>query len=251
MTDAPIIVPSHARSGARSDATPRNALLAAMSADDRAWIAERLEPIELELRDTIADAGDGDGVVFPESGIISLIARTPDVKLEVGLAGREGAAGLAAMLGTGSAPLKSFVQLAGRGQHLGADAMAEAMERPGIRSVMLAHVHVAYVQVTQTALANGRNTIEERLARWLLMVQDRQDGTDIRITHEFLSLMLGVHRPGVTLALHVLEGAGLLRSTRGLVTIRDRKALKEVAGQAYGVAEAEHARLFPAAPTRH
>ena len=235
-----------ANAGANGGDRYRNEVLRTLEADDVDYLSDMLEPMALNMRDVINRSGERiEHVYFPESGIISLIARTADVQLEVGLAGREGAAGIAGMLGAGSAPLESFVQMDGRAHRIGATALRAAMrEREGIDRAMLAYVHVAYVQVSQTALANGRNTIEERLARWLLMVQDRQDGNDIRITHEFLSLMLGVHRPGVTLAMHTLEGAGLLRSTRGLVTIRDRKALKEVAGQAYGVAESEHARLF-------
>lgn len=226
----------------------RNEILRSLAPDDLAYIEAELEPVSLTMREPIARPDElVEHVYFPESGIVSLVARTPDVQIEVGLAGREGAAGLAAVLGVGSAPVESFVQMDGRAHRITGTAMRAAMrEREGIDRAMLAHVHVTYIQVANTALANGRNTIEERLARWLLMVQDRQDGVDIRITHEFLALMLGVHRPGVTLAMHTLEGAQLIRSTRGLVTIRDRTALLEVAGQAYGGAEAEHARLFPA-----
>ena len=106
--------------------------------------------------------------------------------------------------------------------------------------------YVFSVQVSQTALANGRATIDERLARWLLMCHDRCDREDLPITHETLSLMLGVRRAGVTTALASLAGAGAIGARRGSIRIRDRGVLTEAAGDIYGVAEAEYRRLFPA-----
>jgi CRP-like cAMP-binding protein len=100
------------------------------------------------------------------------------------------------------------------------------------------------IQVVQTALANGRAKIEERLARWLLMAQDRLDDGNLQLTHEFIALMLGVRRPGVTDAINDLEGKGLIRSARGRVRIVDRKGLEAAAGGIYGVPEAEYRRLI-------
>jgi CRP-like cAMP-binding protein len=105
-------------------------------------------------------------------------------------------------------------------------------------------VHVFSVQVAHTALANGRAKIEERLARWLLMVHDRIDGDEVNLTHDFIALMLGVRRPGVTDALHALEGKGLIRSTRGVLRIVDREGLEVIANAIYGVPEAEYRRLI-------
>jgi CRP-like cAMP-binding protein len=100
------------------------------------------------------------------------------------------------------------------------------------------------IQLGQTALANGIYQIEQRLARWLLMCHDRVDGDDLFTTHEFLSLMLGVRRAGVTLALQALEDRGLISTKRGQVTVLDRAKLEGVAGDSYGVPEAEYARLI-------
>jgi CRP-like cAMP-binding protein len=99
------------------------------------------------------------------------------------------------------------------------------------------------IQVATTALANGRSKLDERLARWLLMVSDRV-GTTFPITHEFISLMLGVRRPGVTLAIQILEGKGMIRASRGSVTILDRHGLIGLANGSYGFAEAHYARLL-------
>jgi CRP-like cAMP-binding protein len=104
-----------------------------------------------------------------------------------------------------------------------------------------AYAHL--VQVTHSALANGRFTVEQRLARWLLMAHDRVDGDDVPLTHDFLAMMLGVRRPGVTNALHVLEGTRAIRSIRSHVLIRDRGRLEEIAGDCYGLPESELAHI--------
>ena len=93
-------------------------------------------------------------------------------------------------------------------------------------------------------IANAGAPAEERLARWLLMYHDRQDGDDLSVTHEFLSIMLGVRRPTVTVAIHTLEGAGLIRARRGRIRVLSRTRLEEAAGQTYGPAEAEYERLI-------
>ena len=100
------------------------------------------------------------------------------------------------------------------------------------------------MQVSHTAMINARSRIEERLARWLLAAHDRLDGDDLPLTHEFLATMLGVRRPGVTVALHDLEQRGLVQPRRGLVTIVDREGLEKAANGAYGTGEAELGRLL-------
>lgn len=100
------------------------------------------------------------------------------------------------------------------------------------------------IQTAQTAVANAKAKLEERLARWLLMVHDRTGGRHVEITHQFMATMLGSRRAGVTVALHELEGRGLVRSERGRVTICDRAGLEELAGEFYGVAEREYRRIM-------
>ncbi|ESZ31975.1 cyclic nucleotide-binding protein [Mesorhizobium sp. L2C066B000] len=108
---------------------------------------------------------------------------------------------------------------------------------------MLRYVHYFHLQASFTALSNARMNIVDRLSRWLVMCDDRVDGNSFAITHEFLSVMLGVRRPGVTIALQTLEGQGLIRSMRGEVVILDRARLIALADGSYGRAEAEYARL--------
>lgn len=106
------------------------------------------------------------------------------------------------------------------------------------------YIHAFGTQTSHTALSNAKHTIEERLARWLLMGHDRIDGDEIGLTHEFLALMLAVRRPSVTTALHILEGMRLVRNTRGCVVIRDRAGLEALAADAYGIPEAEYERII-------
>ena len=126
-----------------------------------------------------------------------------------------------------------------------ASALKDLLEQsPYLRSQLLRYAHVTGVQVALTALANGRFKLEPRLARWLLMCHDRVDGDELLLTHEVLAVMLGVQRPGVTLAVQNLEGAGSIRARRGRITILDRTQLRVAAGESYGVAEATYERLF-------
>jgi CRP-like cAMP-binding protein len=112
----------------------------------------------------------------------------------------------------------------------------------------LRFAHAMTVQAHYTGLSNAVHPIDERLARWLLMCDDRTDGGKLELTHDFLSIMLAVRRPSVTTALHVLEGNGFIRSERGCIIIRNRRALEEFAGDAYGKPEAEYRRLMGVAP---
>jgi CRP-like cAMP-binding protein len=120
------------------------------------------------------------------------------------------------------------------------EAMAAS---PSVTQRMLRYSHAYSVQIASTAFANAEHTLEMRLARWLLMCHDRADGDEFAITHEFLSIMLGVRRAGVTTALHVLEGAQAIRSKRGYVRVLAREKLDDLA-DGYGMAEREYERVF-------
>ncbi len=113
-----------------------------------------------------------------------------------------------------------------------------------MRRMMLSYAHVFTTQIAQTALANGRAKIEARVARSLLMVADRIGGLEMPLTHELLAVMLGVRRPGVTDAIHLLEGEHAIRARRGAITIQDRDRLEALAGGTYGISEREHHRVL-------
>lgn len=181
---------------------------------------------------------------FPESGLISIVTANDD-QIEVGVVGREGVAGLPALLGVDSGPLKAMCQLPGAGTFVEVRPfMSAASESPALSRMMLRYIHTFTVQIANTAYANAHYTVEQRLARWLLMCHDRGDGDDLLVTHEFLAMMLGVRRPGVTVATHVLEGNHLIRARRGRITILDRERLVELANDSYGLAEVEYDRVM-------
>ena len=185
-------------------------------------------------------------VVFPESGIVSVVARGSGRKqLEVGIIGREGMTGLIVVMGNDRSPHSTYVQVSGEGQRIAAEDLREAMRKSSsLRDTMLRYAQVFMIQATHTALSNGSAKLEERLARWLLMAHDRCDGDELPLVHEFLALMLGVRRPGVTVAIHAIEKAGVIEASRGVIRVVDRKGLEEIANGSYGVPETEYNRLM-------
>jgi CRP-like cAMP-binding protein len=176
-----------------------------------------------------------ESVCFPESGMISMVAvgRTGRT-VEVGLIGREGMTGISVVLGATQSAQRSFVQIAGSGYCISASHLQEAMNSlPSLRVYLLQYAQRFFDQVANTALANGIDTLEQRLSRWLLMGLDRVDGMRLPLTHDFLATMLAVRRPGVTTAIHDLEGRGLIKPERGTILVIDREGLEELTGEAY------------------
>ena len=218
-----------------------------MSRDDLSRLKPHLEPVALGLKEVLVEPNCPiTQVYFIEEGIASVVAVSPDNdRIEVAHVGWEGLTGECVLLGVGQTPNLTFVQAAGSAFRIETDDLKAALDdSPALRALLLRWVHVSMIQMAQSALANGRYTIQERLARWLLMGHDRVDGDDLPITHEFLSLMLGVRRSGVTEALHVLEGVEIVSARRGQVRVLSRERLEEVAGGCYGLPEAEYAKLI-------
>jgi CRP-like cAMP-binding protein len=213
-----------------------NRILAGLPRQDFALIEPHLEPVDLPIRKTLETRRKRiDHVYFPESGFASVVANGSDKpSIEVGIIGREGMTGLAVVLGGDRAQHSTYIQVAGNGQRVSAARLRELDEQsPALHRAMLRYAYAFLAQTTTTALANGRSKIEERLARWLLMAHDRLGGETLALTHEFLGLMLGTHRPGVTLALQGLERAGFITTRRGKITILDRKALEKSSNGTY------------------
>ena len=226
----------------------QNNLIRLLDADDRAAIEAHLTPMDLPARIVIDEPDEPiRTVVFPISGVGSMVAiGAGERRIEAGLFGRDGMSGMAIVTGGDRLPTQTIMQVGGKGLAIEADRLRELMEaRPAIRLRLLGFVQAMFVQAAQTALSNGHARLEERLARWLLMCHDRMVGNELELTHEFLAVMLGVRRAGVTVGTHLLEGKGLIRATRGRIVVLDRDGLEEQAQGSYGVAEAEYARLFP------
>jgi CRP-like cAMP-binding protein len=228
----------------------RNQLLARLAPEDFAPLQGLLEPVELELRRVLIEPNRPiEHVYFHEHGYTSITTDGHGNKIELGLIGREGLVGVPIALGVCTTPLEFFVQLAGDGLRMTSHALEAVIdERPSLHRVLLRYAQVMSVQTAGTAFANAEHTVETRLARWLLMCHDRVDGADIPITHEFMAMMLGVRRAGVTTAMHILEGSGLVQAKRGVITILDREKLEELADSAYGLPEAEYARQMAEGP---
>lgn len=223
-----------------------NRLLAALAPSDRALLAADFEPIELPRLMKLEHPGRRiEHVYFPESGVVSMVSVQDRIQVEVGLIGNEGMTALDVVNGGDRAVYSTYIQIAGRAQRMPAARLRKIVdERESLRRVLMRYAQSFIVQVTQTAVANARATIEERLARWLLMAQDRVESDEIYLTHEFLAIMMGAGRPGVTAAVHVLAQKGMVQGERGRVRILDRDALVEHAGPYYGLAEKEYERLL-------
>jgi CRP-like cAMP-binding protein len=175
-----------------SQSTVRNHLLKAMSEEDFARLKPDLEPLALAVKDVLVPANEPiEHVYFMEEGLASVVAISPDdERIEVGHIGREGMAGEPVLLGVTSSPNQTFIQVAGSGLRIRAeDLTATAEASPSLRALLLRFVQTLLIQTSHSALANGRYSIQERLARWLLMCHDRMDGDDLPLTHEFLSLI--------------------------------------------------------------
>jgi len=212
-----------------------------MSSHDFALLKPALEPLTLKVRQVLEPANKPvKHNYFLVSGLASVIAIGKDGhRLEVGIIGREGVTGIPVVLGNDRSPNETFIQVEGAGVRIAADDLRQAMRKSASLSrALLTFVNAFLIQTSHTALSNGTASIEERLARWLLMAQDRLGGNEVPLTHEFLSLMLGVRRAGVTGALNQLDRKGVIRLSRGRIEIVDRDGLINAANGSYGIPEA-------------
>jgi CRP-like cAMP-binding protein len=214
-----------------------NHLLSNLSRQDFALLEPHLEPIDLPVRKVLEKRKRRiDHVYFIDAGFASVVANgSKKPSIEVGIIGREGMTGLSIVMGgVERAPNETYMQAAGAGQQMPAANLRHAIATShSLHQNLLRYAHAFLVQTTSTALANGRTKIEERLARWLLLADDRLDDDELPLTHEFLGLMLGTHRPGVTLAVQALEDAGLISARRSRITIRNRKGLEKRSNGTY------------------
>ncbi|HZA92950.1 MAG TPA: Crp/Fnr family transcriptional regulator, partial [Gemmatimonadales bacterium] len=188
---------------APAEVSARNSLLARLSPEDFSRLEPQLERVPLPVGTRLIEPDTPiEDVYFLEEGIVSVVAITSQGRrIEAGIIGREGMTGLPILLGTDRSPQECFIQTAGEGLRIRADDLRRAMaSSASLHQHLLRFVQAFMIQMGQTALSNGSHVIEKRLARWLLMCHDRVDGDELATTHEFLSLMLGVRRAGVTLA---------------------------------------------------
>lgn len=219
-----------------------------MTAEDYALLHPHLERVEIPRGAVLAAANKRLAhVYFPEGGVTSIVTVEQGGKrTEVGLFGREGMSGSCLLLGTDRSPLETFVQAGGSTALRIARAtfMTILQSSESLRRLLGAFAQSLAMQVSYTAASNANYVLKTRLARWLLMCHDRVDGSDLDLTHEFLAMMLGVRRAGVTETLKQLEVDGAITARRGIVSVVSRRSLEAIAGGAYGAPEAEYRRLI-------
>jgi CRP-like cAMP-binding protein len=229
----------------------RNRLLAALPSDDFALLAGSLKPVTLELKQVLYVPDEPiKSVYFIESGSASVLVPIDDGDFaEVGLVGREGLVGLLAILGVDSSTTETLIQMQGIALRMQAAALLEAFDRSAtLRRLLLRYAQVLSNQVMQTAACNSNHTLDERLARWLLMVHDRAEGDTFPMTHEFMSMMLGVRRPGVSVTASALQKAGAISYKHGSMTVANRSILKSVACECYGIIRQQFEMLLGQEP---
>ncbi|SCW76525.1 cAMP-binding domain of CRP or a regulatory subunit of cAMP-dependent protein kinases [Sphingobium faniae] len=233
--------------GSTSVARACNDLLAGMAPQDRQMIWPDLHREELPARIYLERTGDrSEKIYFIESGVISLL-ETGDLRepIEVGLIGREGMVGASSLVTDLFPQRDSYVQVAGRALVITrSNLLRAARSSDKLLYYLLRYVQTQIAQMSLTVSASVRANVQVRLARKLLMYHDRVGIDDLPLTHENMSIMMGVRRASVTHAIHSLEGEGWIRAQRGLVTIRDRQGLEKYCGPFYGVAERRYDQIM-------
>ncbi|TVU89048.1 Crp/Fnr family transcriptional regulator [Vreelandella titanicae] len=224
-----------------------NQLLAALPDIERNAVMADCETVELAFNEVLLEPGDTvTYVYFPIDCFISLIAVVDtDNRLEVAMAGREGMLGTSLVLGIDDTPLLSLVQGAGSALRISAARFKRLLEKcPVLNQRMKGYVYVVMNQLAKTAACNHFHEIEARLARWLLMTQDRASSDQLYLTHEFLAMMLGVRRAGVTVAALALQTRGLIGYHRGEIDVLNRPGLIEASCECYTEDCALYARVL-------
>jgi CRP-like cAMP-binding protein len=224
-----------------------NRLLAGLPAKALAQLRRHLEPVSLARGQSLTKPGVRiDYVYFPESGMVSLVHPLADgTQIEVGVIGREGFVGAAVLLGANSSPIEAMVQIPGSAVRMRATVFRQQVARnKPFSDAAHRYAQALHLQVSQTAACNGRHLLHERLARWLLTAHDRADSDELPLSHEFLSMMLGTRRVGVTLALGTFRTAGIIKNRHGRVTVIDRANLEDAACECYRSVREEYASLL-------
>ena len=224
-----------------------NHLLDTLPLEDLARLRPSLEHVEFPFAATVHRPGDRlDAAFFPNEGMVSMVGTLEDgTQMEVGTVGREGLVGLPLVLGTDRGLVEAIAQTDVVALRISAAALCEAVDRSAtLRSLLLRYAMAFQVQVTQTALCNGRHAVDQRLARWLLIAHDLAVSDEFTMTHEFIAMMLGVRRPGVSVVAAMLQKAGLISYARGRMTVLDRPGLEAAACECYFTVRDEFRQLL-------
>jgi CRP-like cAMP-binding protein len=225
-----------------------NRLLAALPQRERERWLPRLERVDLPLGEVIHEAGRTLGhMYFPVTAIVSLLhVMENGASAEVAVVGNDGLVGVALFMGGGSTPSRAVVQSAGTCYRLKAEVVLEDFNRAGaVMHLLLRYTQALFTQMAQTAVCNRHHLVDQQLCRWLLLSLDRLPGHELLMTQELIANMLGVRREGVTAAALKLQDAGLIRYSRGHISVLDRQGLEARTCECYGVVRKEYERLLP------
>ena len=225
----------------------QNRLLRALPIEDYEALLPRLVPVRLELKQVLIEPDIPiRDVYFLREGVCSFISEQQEHgSVEVGTIGRDGLIGIPVLLGAQTIPYKVFVQIEGQGVRMPADEFRQLVDdRPTFRNLLLRYTQYWTDQLSQSVACNRLHTLDERCARWLLLTYDRVEGDNFELTHEFLSLMLGVRRAGVTVAMGALQSQRILSYVRGRVHILDRPRLEEASCNCYHITRSQLQRLL-------
>lgn len=226
---------------------PKNKLLAALPAHALAQIAPALEVYPLRGRRVLHHAkAPIEHLYFVEEGLVSVIADTGGGSdAEVWLVGCEGLVGTPALLGATRSNHRRVVQASGSALRMSSADLHRAMDEvPLFRDLLLRYVNTVLLQTSQSGACNAAHSVKQRLARWLLLADDRHSGLELPVTHNMLARILGIRRASVTECLNVLATEGLLQNTRGIVSVADRPGLQAASCTCYGIIQREQDRLF-------
>ena len=224
-----------------------NHLLASLPSDVRKRLTPHLERLNAELNKKIYEPyEDIAHVYFPINSIASIVASTATGEMaEVGLVGREGAAGIDVALGADRSPHESMIQIAGPVFRISSvEFIREFKQCEVFHDRILSFMQKLYAQISQTTLCNRLHHVDARLPRWLLMCHDRIDGNVLALTQEFIALMLGASRVSVTLAAKDLQKIGYIKYARGKITVLDREGLEDVSCECYSIVKREYDRKY-------
>jgi CRP-like cAMP-binding protein len=232
-----------------SEASPQavNRLLAALPDAEYQRLIPHLEQVPLSFKQVLHDVGEPiEYVYFPHQSIVSALSTMEDGSMvEVGLMGNDGIVGIPAALGDNIAATTATVQVPDSAMRMKVSVLKTEFGRGGVlQSLLLRYMQAQHAFVSQNAACNRLHQLDGRLARWLLLVCDRVESNELPLTHEFMAQMLGVRRAGVTEAANTLQQAGLIRYTRGKVTILNRKELEAASCECYEIINGEYARLL-------
>ena len=224
-----------------------NKILAALPLTQYERIASQLKQVKLMSGDILLEPQEEvSSIYFPQTAMISLVSIMMDGSTtEIGLVGNEGMIGIPAILGGKSTTSRSIVQISGLALKIPAEIMVQEFHRgEKFQQLTLLYIQAFLTQVSQSAACNRQHKIEERLARWLLSVHDCLLKNEIPLTQEFIANMLGIRRSGVTVAAGILQQAGIIRYSRGKITILDQSSLENTACECYRLVQNEFLRLL-------